>query len=115
MAAQRELYEETGLSSCQWYQYPFLTTDAITYNTTTNNTTNPTTTTQVQFHYLIAQCFARAADGLPSVTPNDDALDAQWFTVSHLQAMQKEKTISEFVVQVVERAEELSLNGLLLL
>ena len=47
--------------------------------------------------------------------PNDDALDAQWFTVSQLQAMQKEKTISEFVVQVVERAEELSLNRLLLL
>jgi ADP-ribose pyrophosphatase YjhB (NUDIX family) len=120
-AAQRELQEETGLSQCQWYPFPFLTTDAIS-SYGTNASLLSTTTTRlaaaeqkdVQFHYLIAQCFALASDGLPQTTPSDDALDAQWFTLSQMKDMQKERNISDFVVQVVERAETLSLKGLLI-
>ena len=135
-AAQRELQEETGLVHCQWYPFPFLTTDAISYycDTHTAPSSPPTTTTTtatrtieaaeeeahdnnevvVQFHYLIAQCFALASDGLPPTTPSDDALDAQWFTLSQMKDMQDEKKISEFVIQVVERAETLSSKGLLI-
>jgi ADP-ribose pyrophosphatase YjhB (NUDIX family) len=126
-AAQRELQEETGLSHCQWYPFPFLTTDAISYygtNTSLLSTTTTRTTTiraaageeqkDVQFHYLIAQCFALASDGLPQTTPSDDALDAQWFTLSQMKDMRTENILSDFVVQVVERAETLSLKGLLI-
>ena len=128
-AAQRELQEETGLVHCQWYPFPFLTTDAISYkedhtNTALSSTTTPATATTageahdkeevVQFHYLIAQCFALASDGLPPTTPSDDALDAQWFTLSQMKDMRNEKKLSEFVVPVVERAETLSSKGLLI-
>ena len=122
-AAQRELQEETGLSHCQWYPFPFLTTDAIS-SYGTNASSLATTTTilaaageeqkDIQFHYLIAQCFALASDGLPPTTPRDDALDAQWFTLSQMKDMRTENILSDFVVQVVERAETLSLKGLLI-
>lgn len=102
-AAQRELLEETQLSTCRWHTHPFMTTDAITRSVSTG---------EVEYHYLIAQCFAQANDGLPQATPSDDALDAQWFSWPQMKTMQEDDSISKFVVDVVGRAEELSLKGM---
>jgi len=115
IAAQRELQEETNLTGCQWYPFPFLTTDAIIYDSQkTGIEGKEEDKKKIQFHYVISQCFAQAEDGLPKVIPNDDARDAQWFTLPQMVTMQEERIISEFVVQVIQRAEELSLKGLLL-
>ena len=99
-AAQREITEETQLQveSCEWLPCPFMTTDSIVKNG--NNEES------VAFHYLIAHCFARAPKGLPLVVPSEDALDAKWYTLQEIEAMQQDQ-VSELVVKVIERAEEL--------
>lgn len=101
-AAQRELTEETNLSAdhCQWYPYPFMTTDAIF----------PNTDGSYAFHYLIAQCFAQLGEyeKLPTLEASDDALDAKWWTLKEIQAqLVPDRAVSDMVVDVIRRAEEL--------
>jgi 8-oxo-dGTP diphosphatase len=107
-AAQRELTEETLIvaNECQWYPHPFLTTDAIFRNDDTS----------YAFHYLIAYCFAQINKNgsLPTVKPSDDALDAQWWTLNEIMQQQHDDTISQGVVEVIQRAEELHKKGALL-
>ncbi|CAJ1949915.1 unnamed protein product [Cylindrotheca closterium] len=132
-AAQRELQEETNVASsndcCQWYPYPFMTTDAIVQNTDTVDGGS------YSFHYLIAQCFAqlllvgREQEHttttnnnnhetvlllLPPLEANDDALDAKWWTIQEIQTeLVPNKAISDMVVHVISRAEELCEKGCL--
>ena len=107
-AAQRELNEGTLLVAheCQWYPHPFLTTDAIFRNDDS---------TSYAFHYLIAHCFAQinTNGSLPDVTPSDDASDAQWWTLEEIM-QHDDGTISQSVVEVIQRAEELHQKGALL-
>jgi 8-oxo-dGTP diphosphatase len=102
-AAQRELLEETRLlpEDCEWYPHPFVTTDAIFQKEDDE--------TSYAFHYLIAQCFAQTIrQPLPTVVPNDDALDAKWWTLAEIQQNDEtEKQVSKGVVEVIQRAEEL--------
>ena len=86
----------------------------------------------IAFHYLIAHCFAQirgtrngessktrddksaalAANNipLPPVLPQDDALAANWYTLQEIRACIATEAdwISHGVVEVIERAEELS-------
>ncbi|KAL3931639.1 MAG: hypothetical protein SGBAC_011215 [Bacillariaceae sp.] len=106
-AAQRELTEETGLkaSDCQWYPYPFMTTDAI-FPTSDGSS--------YAFHYLIAQCFAQYGEHekLPAVEAMDDALNAKWWTSQEIQTqLVPDKAVSAMVVDVISRAEELCEKG----
>jgi 8-oxo-dGTP diphosphatase len=110
-AAQRELTEETLLAAneCQWYPHPFLTTDAIFRSDDDDDDD-----TKYAFHYLIAHCFAQVNKhgSLPDVTPSDDALDAQWWTLNEIM-QDDEGIISHGVVEVIQRAEELHQKGAL--
>jgi 8-oxo-dGTP diphosphatase len=101
-AGQRELTEETNLSSidCLWYQYPFMTTDAIYENGNGD----------YSFHYLIAHCFAqtKSRSQLPMVTASDDALDAKWWTVVEIEEqLLPSNAVSKMVLNVINRAESL--------
>eukprot|EP00934_Nitzschia_sp_Nitz4_P000696 Nitzschia sp. Nitz4//scaffold204_size40132//7208//7738//NITZ4_007539-RA/size40132-processed-gene-0.12-mRNA-1//1//CDS//3329541464//696//frame0 len=107
-AAQRELTEETNLlaQDCQWYPDPFTLTDAIIRNPNNEN--------DVSFHYMIAQYFGKTSLGLPEVTPQDDALDARWWTLAQMQEeMLPQGLLRPDVVKVIQRAEELSTHGML--
>lgn len=115
-AAQREITEETQLRAkdCDWLPYPFMTTDAIVHEQQSSGGSDGEAR-QVAFHYLIAQCFARAPVGLPKLTPSDDALDAKWYTLQEIQeTLVVEERVSLGVVQVIQRAEELHDKGALL-
>jgi 8-oxo-dGTP diphosphatase len=101
-AGQRELTEETNLSStdCIWYQYPFMTTDSIFENRNGD----------YSFHYLIAHCFAqiKSRNQLPMVTASDDALDAKWWTVVEIEEQLLPcNAVSKMVLGVIKRAESL--------
>lgn len=101
-AGQRELLEETNLSSadCRWYPYPFMTSDAIFANDSGG----------FDFHYLIAQCFAQIGpcDQLPLITASDDALDAKWWTIDEIEAqLAPSNSVSQMVLDVIKRAENL--------
>lgn len=117
-AAQREITEETQLvtKDCEWLRNPFMTTDAIVVKNDSSSVEEANEgNQQVVFHYLIAQCFARAPDGLPGLTPSDDALDAKWYTLGEIQEnLMPNDLVSGGVVQVIERAEELHAKGALL-
>jgi 8-oxo-dGTP diphosphatase len=113
-AAQREITEETQLlaEDCEWLPFPFMTTDAIVYGP---DDSTGEAKEQLSFHYLIAQCFARAPDGLPELTPSDDALDAKWYTLQEIQdSLMAEDKVSRGVLKVIQRAEELHDKGALL-
>lgn len=106
-AAQRELAEETNLlpEACQWYPHPFMTTDAIFPNSDGSS---------YSFHYLIAQCFAQFGEHeeLPALEASDDALDAKWWTIQQIQTqLVPDKAVSDMVVGVISRAEELCAKG----
>merc|ERR1711862_170089 len=100
-AAKREIQEETNLmpSDCDWYHGgAFMTTDAIFDDNGT-----------LTFHYVIAQCFARTKESLPVIQPNDDALNAKWWTLSEIEAeLEPHNLISNGVLKVINRANELS-------
>lgn len=111
-AAFRELTEETQLvaEDCRWYPYPFMATDAIFASPKTSS--DALDAPNYAFHYLIAQCFGRAPDGLPTLVPSDDALDAKWWTLADIEDMLvPEDKVSTSVVNVISRAEELCLKG----
>lgn len=128
-AAQRELAEETQLAAqdCIWHPHPFMTTDAIFYDQGSVQEENeqsaispssslPQKDSQnLAFHYVIAQCFGQAPDGLPSLVPSDDAMDARWWTLAEMKGeLVPENFISEQVMGVIQRAEELYEKGALL-
>ena len=107
-AAKRELEEETQIqpADCVWSPFPFMTTDAIVPSASDDAGT-------YAFHYVIAQCFARAIDSdatISNVVPSDDAMDARWFALRDIQHMD-DTTVSAFVRTVIERAEELHQKG----
>lgn len=109
-AARRELTEETQLPAedCLWYPFPFMATDAIFESPNDGDDD----TKGYAFHYLIAQCFGRARDGLPNLVPSDDALDAKWWTLTSIQdTLVPEAEVSSGVLNVVSRAEELCVKG----
>jgi hypothetical protein len=105
-------------------------------------TPSPTATPpSFDFHYVIAHCFARVvpspsntpladdigtifADGRhgkeglafippPPVLPSDDAVDAQWMSLSDLNELDGFGLLSGGVIDVIERAEELDRLGAL--
>ncbi|KAL3911196.1 MAG: hypothetical protein SGILL_007378 [Bacillariaceae sp.] len=113
-AAQREILEETNIppSMCQWHPDPFMTTDAIIEQAGPRQQSP----TQYAFHYVIAQCFARISvengdESVVALTPSDDALDAKWFSLTEIEALEETKEASKGVVKVIERAEQLSKLG----
>ncbi|KAG7366468.1 NUDIX family hydrolase [Nitzschia inconspicua] len=121
-AVQREIYEETKLitatnfplSTCsplRWHPHPFMTTDAIFK-------TGEDSEDEFTFHYVIAHCFAKIVldgtpDEIPRLQPSDDALDAKWCTMTEILERRNSKNLSEGVIAVLERAEELSQIGAL--
>jgi 8-oxo-dGTP pyrophosphatase MutT (NUDIX family) len=102
-AAQRELREETQLSPQDWHNRPFCVSDSIHWNDETG---------EVQYHYVIAQCFCT----LPSsqqqpLMPSDDAVDAKWFHLEEMHLLHKQLTPG--VIQVIETCENMYEKGLL--
>ena len=101
-AAKRELAEETGLSaasgaSLRWSAAPFTTTDAIFWDESGT----------CVYHYLIAQMFAQLGDDSQRLRAGDDADDARWWTLEEIEAASSAEQVSQNVVDVVNRAEEL--------
>ena len=116
----------------------FYTTNTTMNTTSTNTATinneneKSNENKTIAFHYLIAHCFAQirgsrsgkssktrnddpaaaAANSitLPTVLPQDDALAAHWYTLQEIRACIATDAdwISHGVVDVIERAEELS-------
>ena len=133
-AAKRELQEETKLlfnddsssspsSSLHmiWYPSPFMTSDVIVRNS--DDTT-------IHFHYLIAQCYAQVVHKMgtstdqkdfdfdfevvpPKVAAADDADDAKWWTIDEM--LHNKELISKGVPEVIERAQFLVQQGVLVL
>jgi ADP-ribose pyrophosphatase YjhB (NUDIX family) len=98
-AAQRELQEETKLSPQDWHSRAFLVSDSIHRNDMG----------EVQYHYVIAQCFCSLPFQQP-LTPSDDAADAKWF---HQEEMQLLQNMTPGVIQVIETCENMYEKGLL--
>jgi ADP-ribose pyrophosphatase YjhB (NUDIX family) len=115
-AAQRELQEETQLlpSQLEWHASPFMTTDAIVVadGVSSSSSSSPDEDRCYAFHYVIAQCFARVStkDGETTIPliPSDDASDAKWFPMSAIKKLLHAEQVSKGVIQVIERAEQLS-------
>ena len=114
-AAKRELLEETNISpeSCVWYDHPFMTTDAIFKRQEKekegNDDDDGKTTSSYEFHYVIAQVFAKTTDQFvhDDIVPDDDALDAKWYTIQDIKEMERKDRISPLVIDVINRADEL--------
>mmetsp|Transcript_5215 Transcript_5215/g.7665 ORF Transcript_5215/g.7665 Transcript_5215/m.7665 type:complete len:273 (+) Transcript_5215:189-1007(+) len=106
-AAQRELHEETLLSSnIKWYQDgAFRCTDSIHTQKETG---------EVQFHYVISQCFATIESEEPTLVPSDDAADAKWLSVDDVREYITLGYMTPGVLRVIEHAELLHERGLLL-
>mmetsp|Transcript_3884 Transcript_3884/g.5926 ORF Transcript_3884/g.5926 Transcript_3884/m.5926 type:complete len:203 (-) Transcript_3884:305-913(-) len=103
--AQRELQEECQLqpSSLDWYSDgAFCVTDSIHKDSNTGD---------IQFHYMIAQCYARAQSELP-LTPSDDAADAKWITIPEIEQYLIRGETTQGVLNVLRKAEAFSLRGL---
>ncbi|KAL7567474.1 hypothetical protein ACA910_009489 [Epithemia clementina (nom. ined.)] len=121
-AAQRELAEETkgwpeppqppprsqpenaASSLLHWHPFAFTTSDSIIVGT------------DLDFHYQIAQCFAewKSPPPTPQLQPADDSDQVEWFTLSEIRSnFQTHQNITDGVVRVLERAEELYQHGLL--
>lgn len=72
VAAEREVWEETGLRiKAGDVIHAF---DAIHYDDND----------QLQFHYVIIDLMAQLRDPMQTIIPGDDALDAAWFTAGEL-------------------------------
>jgi ADP-ribose pyrophosphatase YjhB (NUDIX family) len=105
--AVRELSEETKWSDAtdwnnlRWYTTSVCTSDSIGRD----------------YHYLIAQCFAETRSNrdnkLPQVSPDDDAANAEWFSLPNIQSKCDRKEATPGVLQVLQRMEELASHGLL--
>eukprot|EP00521_Asterionellopsis_glacialis_P013734 CAMPEP_0195300740 /NCGR_PEP_ID=MMETSP0707-20130614/28057_1 /TAXON_ID=33640 /ORGANISM="Asterionellopsis glacialis, Strain CCMP134" /LENGTH=195 /DNA_ID=CAMNT_0040363519 /DNA_START=378 /DNA_END=965 /DNA_ORIENTATION=+ len=109
-AAQRELYEETLLSSnIRWYQDgAFRCTDSIHTQEETG---------VVEFHYVISQCYATIESSSveePILVPSDDAADAKWLSVDDVREYIALGYMTPGVLRVIEHAELLHEKGLLL-
>jgi ADP-ribose pyrophosphatase YjhB (NUDIX family) len=97
-AAKREVMEETHIQGCRWHPRPFMTTDAIFKEKNGDS---------YLFHYVISHCFAIVEGENAHVTPSDDALDARWLTYSDINEMKDSQKLSEGVLHVIDRVEEL--------
>lgn len=100
---QRELFEETvfeGQASLSWHGV-FGTADSIIRNDDQS----------VQFHFVIALCFAQlqVVNSLPEVTPADDAADAGWWSLTELATGNLPTTPGLY--EYIKRAEELYQKG----
>lgn len=108
--AQRELMEETQISTAmqertlRWHSPgSFMVYDSIDVNDETN---------ELEFHYIIAQCFALATEKVELIA-SDDALEAKWMTMDEIKVLSDEKNTTPGLVQILERSEELHSKGLL--
>jgi ADP-ribose pyrophosphatase YjhB (NUDIX family) len=102
-AAQRELWEETRLSSplLKWHSRAFCVSDSIHRDEVLGQHA-------VQYHYVIAQCFCTVPFLQPLIA-SDDAADAKWFTLQEMQHLQK---LTPGVIQVLEISENMYEKGL---
>lgn len=107
--AQRELMEETKIGSTfaktvTWNQHgSFMNYDSIA---------NDPNSGDLEFHYIIAQCFAIAQEKLELI-PSDDAVDAKWMTMDEIKVLVDAKQTTPELLQIIERAEELHSKGVL--
>eukprot|EP00581_Thalassiosira_minuscula_P001181 CAMPEP_0183738382 /NCGR_PEP_ID=MMETSP0737-20130205/54396_1 /TAXON_ID=385413 /ORGANISM="Thalassiosira miniscula, Strain CCMP1093" /LENGTH=213 /DNA_ID=CAMNT_0025972901 /DNA_START=153 /DNA_END=794 /DNA_ORIENTATION=+ len=121
-AAQRELYEETGLASPQtknnsdenepnnyvdlkWHRLgPFACSDSIHHDFGSS----------ISFHYVISQCFAEiSSSSMPNIVASDDATDARWWSAEEVKTGEDGGTVTKGVLKVLERSELLYGKGLL--
>lgn len=109
-AAARELQEETGLAreSLRFSDEPFAVTDVIVHSQE-----------KLLFHYLIAQVFCTTLPEIgcedpPLLTPGDDASRARWFSSEERERLCAEGVTTLEVLRVIDRAELLDSQGLLL-
>jgi len=103
--AQRELYEECQIcsKSLQWFTGGAITvTDSIHYDEQGT----------LLFHYVIAQCFAIAPMEL-NLLACDDAADAKWQTLNEIRDKVEQGQTTPGVLRVVEQAERMFQQGLL--
>jgi 8-oxo-dGTP diphosphatase len=78
--ALREIYEETGLPACalSMHPRPVTVSDVCTHDASGS----------LEYHYVIAQCFAWVAPEYEAqIIPGDDASDARWFAAEEIRAM----------------------------
>lgn len=104
--AQRELMEETNIrafaKSIAWHQHgSFMIYDSIAHNSD-----------ELEYHYIIAQCFAIAQEKLELI-PSDDAVDAKWMTMDEIKVLVDKKQTTPELLEIIERAEELHSKGVL--
>jgi ADP-ribose pyrophosphatase YjhB (NUDIX family) len=129
--AQRELAEETKFecldsnrgdngSHLRWHPEPYGTADSIIHGDDDDDDSSDDDARVPKFHYLIAISFAELVldEGsfgcsLPKVTSQDDAKNAQWWSLKDIQHMDVEAT-TPGLIQRVERAEFLYQQGALL-
>jgi len=102
-AAKRELHEETQLSPQEWHKVPFCCSDSIHCNREG----------EVEYHYVISQCFCSLTNEQKLVA-SDDAADAAWFSLDEMKsAINEGKHVMPTVIGVIERAERMYQSGLL--
>ena len=117
-AAERELWEETGLGTgneeaalgsdaydLKWHSTgPFACSDSI----------HQSTGSDFDLHYVISQCFARVSSSIaPTIQASDDAMDARWWSLGEVEDAEEDGTVTKGVLAVLERSEMLYSKGLL--
>lgn len=105
--ALREIREETGLPTraLELHPAPFTSTDAIYYGTRDSS--------ELEFHYVISQCFAWVRDDVlhGTVVAGDDATEVGWFTLDRVTA--HEDAMAGNVRGVIQHAERLVNQGII--
>lgn len=90
VAAEREVWEETGLRvKAGAVVHAF---DAIHYDDTG----------QLQFHYVIIDLMAQLVHPAQVITPGDDALDAAWFAATELADLPLSPPTRDLLQRVME-------------
>jgi len=109
VGAAREVEEECGLtaSSLRWHPTPITATDAIFFGEEDDS---------IEFHYLIAQCFAwHTPSPVEEAEAGDDAMEVQWFTKKELAKWAASEGLwySRNILEVVDTADRMVDAGLI--